>query len=30
MKAAREMLDGGEGYENEEPIQEENDGMTMQ
>lgn len=30
MKAAREMLDGGEGYENEEPMQEENDGMTMQ
>ena len=30
MKAAREMLDGGEGYENEEPIREENDGMTMQ
>lgn len=30
MKAAAEMMGGGEDMENEEPIQEESDGMTMQ
>lgn len=30
MRAAAEMMGGGEDMENEEPIQEESDGMTMQ